>query len=160
MGSPEAAEFIQEACGSPQKWTALKLGEEQGPTEGDRRQLGIRAIAPADITPLQRQQAKKIRERLKKQRQRRAKGMRAQTESGNRIKPWIAANISPAKWYRLQRETTLSPNMPDCPPQAGNIQRHTRLTSRFLASRYEKNCFRRTAMRLSVGRETILSPSK
>jgi hypothetical protein len=77
MESDEAAEVIQSAASSPRKWTSTALGEELGLTEADRRRLGIRTIAAADMTPEQRRQAKRLRDRQRQCRHRRTKGMKA-----------------------------------------------------------------------------------
>jgi hypothetical protein len=136
MESDEAAGIIQPAASSPRKWTAAALGEELGLTEADRHRLGIRTIGAIDITPEQRRQAKRLRDRQRQRRHRRAKGMKARTESITAAKPWAALGISRGTWYRRQRETESSRNMPDCHTQARNTPRHVRRTARLLATRY------------------------
>jgi hypothetical protein len=95
----------------PQKADAL--GCDLGLTSEARTRLGIHTIGPCDQTRAYRLALAKERKR-EKDRVRRHQGRQPRTEylashSTSRTKPWEAEGMSRAKWYRLRRETSMSP---------------------------------------------------
>jgi hypothetical protein len=89
MESDEAAEIINDTCRGPRRWTALELGQELALAEPDRRRLGIRTIASIDMSPEQRRLEKRLRDRRRQRKCRKAKGarMRTEYEAGASIEP-------------------------------------------------------------------------
>jgi hypothetical protein len=93
---------------SPRYWTSPALSEALRLTEAERVALGgVPTIGAVDVTTEQRKEMRKARNKERKRRKRRAAGMRPQSESISRAKPWEKEGISRAKWYRQRRETTL-----------------------------------------------------
>jgi len=90
------------------KWRAETLGRELRVTNADRRLLALRTIAPFDMTPEERQQDRKVRNRLRMRLRRRTQGRKPRTEylatSKSRVQPWEAEGISRRTWYYRQRK--------------------------------------------------------
>jgi hypothetical protein len=105
LPADEADRKIRGVFAQPIKWRANTLGKELGLTESVRRRLDIRTIGTIDMTPQERREARRLRQRQRDRSRRRARGAKPQANSINRNKPWLAAGISRATWYR-QRETT------------------------------------------------------
>jgi len=101
----EADKKIRSVFAQPIKWRADTLAKELGLTESTRSRLQIRTIGSVDMTRAERKQARRLRQRQRDRARRRALGAKSQANSINRTKPWLAAGISRATWYR-QRETS------------------------------------------------------
>ena len=111
MSAEEANEKVRFVIARPIKWRADKLAQRLRLTEAERRRLRICTIGAIDMTKLERKQARRRRQRQRDQNRRRAHGAKPRVEyeatSANRTKPWLAAGVSRATWYR-RRETTRS----------------------------------------------------
>jgi hypothetical protein len=83
------------------RWTAQALATALNIVEADRRLLGIRTIGSVDMS---KEQRRKLRDRDRKRKARRAKGAKPHEQSKSRTKPWLADGISPRTWYRRQAE--------------------------------------------------------
>jgi hypothetical protein len=102
------------------KRTKHELGQIWGLTYEERQRLGIRTVAPCDLTEEEFQQRRKARKSFLQLKRRLAAGRmtRAQyrdslANSLSRTKPWEAEGKSRAQWYRLrakQDETRCGPN--------------------------------------------------
>ena len=109
MSAKEADEKVRFVVAHPIKWRADKLAQRLHLTEAERRRLGIRTIGAIDMTKQERKEARRRRQRQRDLNRRRAHGATPRVEweaihDTNRTKPWLAAGISRATWYR-QRET-------------------------------------------------------
>lgn len=93
-----------EAITRPKRWRADKLAWRMRLTAADRKALRITTIGAIDKPKAKRADDRKERDRNLKQATRRAKGAkpRAEYEASaiNRTKPWVAAGVSRATWYR------------------------------------------------------------
>jgi hypothetical protein len=85
-------------------WKTQELGDHMNLTEADRQRIGIRTIGAIDMTPAERKQQRKLRDKERKCAGRRAKGAKPHEESKSRTKPWLADGISRRTWYRRQAE--------------------------------------------------------
>lgn len=105
MTDAAANTIISEAANRPRRYRAETLARRIGLTAAIRKRLAIKTIGAIDQTKEERQQARKLsaRQRARARRQPRADYLAAHSIS--RTKPWIAAGISRATWYRQQRET-------------------------------------------------------
>jgi hypothetical protein len=107
--------MIADAATSPRMWTFQELGDYMNLTEAERKDLGIRTIGTVDVTPRQRKQARKVRDKERKAKARRAKGAKPRDQylaaSKSREEPWKAAKISRRTWYRrLAKQNGTSPS--------------------------------------------------
>ena len=88
------------------RWRAETLGRELRVTKGEWQRLGLRTIAPCDMTREERKQERKMRDRLRKGLKRRTQGRKPRADylaaSKSRTKPWETAGISRRTWYRQQ----------------------------------------------------------
>jgi hypothetical protein len=114
MDAGEALQFIDDVNRTPdylRKPKARLLGEKLGLLNHERIALGLRTIAPIDMTDDQLQEQRRKRKQASEQRRRRAKGVKPRevylSNSLAKLKPWKAAGVSRATWYR--RETGLRP---------------------------------------------------
>ncbi len=95
----------------PRIWTAQALALKLNLTEVDRRGLGIRTIGAVDMTPAERKQQRKLRDRQRQRDKRRARGATPRESSKSRLKPWEALGMSRPTFYRKfkkPRETDTS----------------------------------------------------
>lgn len=101
--------LLSEVASRPRRWRADRLGAKLKLLEADRAALRITTIGAVDVTKVQREQARKERNKAAKAAARRVKGARSRAEyegrSISRAKPWEALGISRATWYRRTRET-------------------------------------------------------
>jgi hypothetical protein len=109
MGQDEAEQLINDINRTPRRQrmlTARQLGNQLCVTNAERERLKLWTIAPYNMTD---EQMKQYRQAKDIARKRRLRQLRAEYEanSANRTKPWLAAGISRATWYR-QRETSAS----------------------------------------------------
>jgi hypothetical protein len=79
-------------------------------TYAQRQALGIRTIGSIDVKKGARRVLRQRKDRLYRERKRRAAGARLRAEyeanSLSRIKPWLAQGISRSTWERKRRNTT------------------------------------------------------
>jgi hypothetical protein len=105
----EAAGLIERAIAEPTRYRADTLARRLNLHLAERTRLGITTIGAVDKPKEQRLAERKERNRLAKEKRRRARGAKARavycSSSKSRTKPWIAAGVSRATWYRRQRET-------------------------------------------------------
>ena len=92
----------------PRYWDSPSLADTLGLTEAERSALGgVPTIGAVDVTPNERKALRLQRNKQRRQKKRLAAGVKPQSESVSRAKPWLAETVSRAKWYRNRRETTL-----------------------------------------------------
>jgi hypothetical protein len=89
-------------------WKPDTWGRKIGLRQVERRQLDIRTMGPIDASKQDRKRAAKERDRLRKQAQRRADGVKPRSEylaanTANRVKPWKAEGVSKATYHRRRR---------------------------------------------------------
>jgi hypothetical protein len=115
MPATEARQLIDDISRTPaylRKSNAQEIGNRQNVTYHTRQTLGLRTIAPCDMTPDQLTEWRKAKKRARAERRRRKAGQKPRqaylANSLSRLKPWEAKDISRAKWYR-QRETSPYP---------------------------------------------------
>ena len=87
--------------------TALELGRRLGLTDAEREALKLWPFLPIDKTEEELAEQAKVRERERRARKRREKGIRTKAaylaERASRPKPWIAQGISRSTYYRTRR---------------------------------------------------------
>jgi hypothetical protein len=112
MRQQEAIALIDDINRTPRRQrmpTARLLGKRLRLTNGERERLKLWTIAPYNMSPQQarKQRRAKARARMRQLRQSRGSKPRTkyETSSTTRTKPWLAAGISRATWYR-RRETS------------------------------------------------------
>lgn len=109
----EQAEIVPPILANPQRWKADALAWRLRLTMEQRTMLGITTIGAVDMNKGARTKLRKQRDRERKARQRRAKGMKPrkayELQSITAAKPWIAEGISRRTWYR-RRAGTSPPN--------------------------------------------------
>jgi hypothetical protein len=114
MGKAEAAELINRILAMPrwERWpTDEALGKRLNVTLADRERLGLRTIAPCDMTKQQfaeyRKAKRRMRENLRRQRKRQQAGRKPRSQyiatSLTKQKPWKAEGISRRTWYYRRR---------------------------------------------------------
>jgi hypothetical protein len=111
MDSAAAYELVEAVLRKPDHLRKLKadqLGEKLNLTYEERRALGVRTIAPADLSPDEfadrRRDARRAKDRASKERSRRKAGTKSRltylATSLARLKPWAALGISRRTWER------------------------------------------------------------
>jgi hypothetical protein len=114
MSETEAAGLIAQIQAMPRYercTTAEVLGKRLNVINAEREQLGLRTIAPADMTKRQfaeyRKAKRRMRQKLRLQRKRQQAGRKPRSQylaaSRTKQKPWKAEGISRASWYRRKR---------------------------------------------------------
>ena len=114
MKVDEANTLIEHINRTPPKerWRSPEeLGKILRVTNEERERLKLWTMLPCDLTrdELEEQRKAKRRSRQQRLRQKRGATTRAKylaTHTTRRTKPWLAAGVSRATWYRQQRETT------------------------------------------------------
>jgi hypothetical protein len=109
----EAIAIADQAAEIPYVWKADQLAKYLGLTYAQRQALRITTIGSVDIGKRARRVLRQRKDRLAKERKRRAAGMRPQSESLSATKPWRELGMSRAAWYRRNKarrrgETVLS----------------------------------------------------
>lgn len=107
---PKAAErMIAGILDQPRDCLKVKadtLAQRQNVTYELRERLGLKTIGAIDADKEERGARRKAKDRERKRREREAKGAKSRAEyesqSANRNKPWLAAGMSRAKFYRLK----------------------------------------------------------
>jgi hypothetical protein len=84
------------------------MGRLQRVSKTEWQHLDLRTIAPTDMTTEERRQERRLRNRLRMRFRRRTERRKPRAEylatSKSHTKPWLAAGISRAKWYRLTKQ--------------------------------------------------------
>ena len=95
--------------------TAKELGERLGLTNTEREALKLWPFLPIDKTEEELAEQAKVRERERRARKRREKGVRTReaylAELAGRPKPWIVQGISRSAYYRKRTRDELSPRL-------------------------------------------------
>jgi hypothetical protein len=113
IAEAEASAITEEASICRKHLSADNLARFLGVTFAQRKALRLTTIGSVNIGKRARKELRKRRDRLAKERKRRAEGMRPQSESLSAIKPWRDSGMSRAAWYRRNKarrkgETVLS----------------------------------------------------
>jgi hypothetical protein len=109
----EATAIADQAAEIPYVWKADQLAKYLGLTYAQRQALRLTTIGSVDIGKRARRVLRQRKDRLAKERKRRAAGMRPQSQSLSQTQPWREMGLSRAAWYRRNKsrrrsETTLS----------------------------------------------------
>ena len=109
----QASAITEEASIIRKCWSADNLARFLGVTYEQRQRLGLTTIGSVNVKKRARKELRKRNARLRKERKRRALGIRPQSESLSRTQPWREEGVSRAAWYRRNKarrkgETTLS----------------------------------------------------
>ncbi len=110
MAAEEAAQTIDRVLASPRRFKADTLAAKLNLIAADRARWGITTIGAVDLPKEKRLARRRARDRERKEHKRRTAGARPRAEYLASIKsaepkPWQAAGMSRAAWYRRQRET-------------------------------------------------------
>jgi hypothetical protein len=115
MQEQEKAELVDRISRTPiqeRKPTGSQLGKRLRLTYSQRQRLKLWTIAPFNMSRQELLQHRRAKDRARKRRLRQLSGSRSRAEyeatSANQTKPWLAAGVSRASWYRRQRETSPS----------------------------------------------------
>src|SRR5262249_28132257 len=109
----EASDIIEKASITRKHLKADNLARFLGVTYAQRQALRLTTIGSVNVKKQARKELRKLRDRLGKERKRRAAGMRPQSTSLSATQPWRELGMSRASWYRQNKarrrsETTLS----------------------------------------------------
>ncbi len=99
----DLAELRVEVLRHPKRWKADQLAWVLSLTEQDRRVMGITTIGAIDMGKRERMARRRQRARARRMATHRANGVKPRDEylaSVAKPKPWIAAGVSRATWYR------------------------------------------------------------
>lgn len=108
MSRADQDALLVEIMTRPQRWRADKLAWRLRLIEADRSTLKITTIGAIDMGKAERTKRRRARARMREQERRAAKGAkpRARYLASTIGKPWIAAGISRASWYRQRARET------------------------------------------------------
>lgn len=105
----EKEALLEETVRFPRRWTAQSLGIQLNLSQKEHLDLNIRTIGPLGVVPGQQKLLRKLRDRAKKERKRRAVGIKPRdqylAECKSRLKPWEAAGMSRRTWYRRLKKS-------------------------------------------------------
>jgi hypothetical protein len=109
----EASAITEEASITRKHLSADSLARFLGVTYEQRQALRLTTIGSVNVKKRARKELRARNSRLRKERMRRARGMRPQSESLSATQPWRELAMSRAAWYRRNKarrdsETTLS----------------------------------------------------
>jgi hypothetical protein len=113
----EASAITEEASNTGKRLSADSLARFLGVTYAQRQALGLTTIGSVDVGRRARKELRKRRDRIAKERKRRARGVLARAEylanSLSTAQPWRGKGMSRASWYRQnkarrRRETSVS----------------------------------------------------
>jgi hypothetical protein len=102
----EAAAIIEEASITRKRLSADNLARFLGVTYEQRQQLGLTTVGSINVKRRARKELRKRENRIAHERHRRALGMRPQSQSLSRLKPWEAEGVSRRTWYRRNKART------------------------------------------------------
>lgn len=106
MALAEAEDAMAQSILHTRRWRADKLAWRLQLIEADRTALRITTIGSIDVGKAERIQRRKERNKLAKAERRRAKGAKPRAQYLAAVKapkPWTAAGISRATWYRMRQ---------------------------------------------------------
>jgi hypothetical protein len=96
----EASAITEKASITRKHLSADNLARWLGVTYDQRQTLGLTTIGSTNVGKRARKELRKRRWRLNAERRRRGRGMRPQSQSLSRLKPWAAEGISRRTWER------------------------------------------------------------
>jgi hypothetical protein len=96
----EASDLTEEASITRKHLSADNLARFLGVTYEQRQRLGLTTIGSVNVGKRARKELRKRRWRLNAESRRRGRGMRPQSQSLSRLKPWAAEGISRRTWER------------------------------------------------------------
>ena len=102
----EASAITKEASTTRRYVTADSLAEYLGVTYPQRQLLRLTTIGACDFPKRQRMQQRRHKDRMAKEKKRRALGMRPQSESLSATEPWRKMGMSRRTWYRKNKART------------------------------------------------------
>jgi hypothetical protein len=105
ISEAEAAEIAAQAATYPKRLSADGLAAWLGISYAQRQALRITTIGSRDVKKRARTILRKRKARIRKERMRRARGMRPQAESLSQTAPWEAMGISRRTWERKRAAT-------------------------------------------------------
>jgi hypothetical protein len=100
----EAAAVTEEASTSLKHKSADNLARFLGVTYEQRQKLGLTTIGSTDVKKRARKELRKRRGRLNAERRRRDRGMRPQSQSLSRLKPWEVEDVCRRTWERRRNK--------------------------------------------------------
>ena len=102
LPADELAALVDDVVEHPRRFKADTIAARLGITDEIRILLDLRTIGAIDRPAAQRKQEREENQRLAKERKRRAAGIPslAEVRAARKKKPWKAAGISRATWYR------------------------------------------------------------
>jgi hypothetical protein len=110
----EASDLTEEASITRKHLSADNLARWLGVTYDQRQRLGLTTIGSTNVGKRARKELRKRRWKLNAERRRRERGMRPQSQSLSRLKPWAAEGISRRTWERRRlRNMTRTQNDAD-----------------------------------------------
>jgi hypothetical protein len=116
MSIEEREAYIKHVCGLDKYErtpTAKELGERLGLTNAERETLKLWAVLPIDKTEEELAEQARVRERTRRARKRRQKGIRTReaylAEIARKPKPWAAQGISRSAYYRERKRDRVCP---------------------------------------------------
>ena len=99
-----AIDYINRMPLQGRRLNPVELGRRHMVTNEQREALGLRQIAPIDMTAAQMKARRKARDKARQLARRRKAGIRPRAKyvakSISKTKPWLAAGISRRTWYR------------------------------------------------------------
>src|SRR5262249_27169147 len=99
----QASDITEEASITRKHLKADSLARFLGVTYADRQTLRLTTIGSVNVPKRARKVLRKRADRLRKERLRRARGMRPQSQSLSATQPWRELGISRAAWYRQNK---------------------------------------------------------
>jgi hypothetical protein len=102
----EASAITEEASITRKHWTADNLARFLGVSYAQRQDLHLTTIGSVNVKKGARKALRKRHDRLAKERLRRARGMRPQSESLSATQPWRELGMSRRTWYRRNKQRT------------------------------------------------------
>jgi hypothetical protein len=102
----QASAITEEASVARRHRTADNLARFLGVTYAQRQALHLTTIGSVNVKRRARKELRKRRDRLAKERKRRALGMRPQSESLSATQPWNEMGMSRRSWYRRNKPRT------------------------------------------------------
>jgi len=102
----EASAVTEEASICRKHLSADNLARFLGVTFAQRQDLGLTTIGSVNVKKRARKELRKRACRLRKERMRRARGMRPQSESRSATQPWKVEGMSRRTWYRRNKLAT------------------------------------------------------
>ena len=106
ISEAQASAITKEASNIRKCWSADNVARFLGVTYAQREALRLTTIGSVNVKKRARKELRKRRDRLVKEKRRRALGMRPQSESLSAIQPWRELGMSRRTWYRKNKLRT------------------------------------------------------